>query len=88
MAKQRTTFGKLQRDRDKQARNAAKQERRVANKENPPEEAPVVAPSAPVDEAKVLAALAGLQADFGSGRISQEEFEETRTELARKLGMG
>jgi hypothetical protein len=92
VARRKTTYGKLERDREKQAKQKAKLERRAqraaesASAADEPEE-DVEAPE-PVDEEKVLAALAKLQASFGAGEISFEEFEERRDELSRSLGMG
>ena len=85
MSRRRTTFGKLQRDRDKQAKQKAKQERRAERSEQsdePDEEAPA-APE--VDQAKVLAQLADLHAAFDDGKIGFEDFETRRDELTSQL---
>ena len=85
MSRRRTTFGKLQRDRDKQAKQKAKQERRAERSEQsdePDEEAPA-APE--VDQAKVLAQLADLHAAFDDGKIGFEDFETRREELTSQL---
>lgn len=84
MARQRTTFGKLQRDREKQARARAKQERRQAGPA--PVEEGEQAPPAPVaDQSAVLQALADLHAAFEDGAVSLEDFETRRDDLTRKL---
>ena len=85
MARRRTTFGKLQRDRDKQAKQKAKQERR-AERSEPTDEVEDEAPSTPeVDQAKVLAQLADLHAAFDDGKIGFDDFETRREELTSQL---
>lgn len=84
MARRRTTFGKLQRDRDKQAKAKAKLERRAARSETS-EDPPEGTVEPVVDQAAALAALAALQQSYGAGEISYEEFESRRDELSRSL---
>jgi sRNA-binding protein len=85
VSRRRTTFGKLQRDRDKQAKQRAKREKRAERAEQSAED-PDEAPAAPeVDQATVLARLAQLHADFDDDKISFEEFEEQRDELTSQL---
>jgi hypothetical protein len=83
MAKQRSTFGKLQRAADKQAKARAKQERRAARAEAVDEEPEDTGPV--MDEAIVLEALAELQQSFADGKIGMEEFETRRDQLAAAL---
>lgn len=86
MSRRRTTFGKLQRDRDKQAKQKAKQERRAERSEqgdDEPEED--VAPPPEVDQATVLAQLADLHAAFDDGKIGFDDFEARREELTSQL---
>ena len=84
MSRRRTTFGKLQRDRDKQAKQKAKQERRAERAEKPDEpEETVEAPE--VDQSKVLAQLADLHAAFDDGKIGFDDFEARREELTSQL---
>lgn len=84
MSRRRTTFGKLQRDRDKQAKQRAKQERRAERAEQSDDAAAEdTAPA--VDQAKVLAQLADLHAAFDDGRISFDDFEARREELTSQL---
>ena len=71
MSRRRTTFGKLQRDRDKQAKAQAKLERD--------------APAPEVDQAEVLAQLAELHAAFDDGKMGLEDFEARRDELTSQL---
>lgn len=85
MSRRRTTFGKLQRDRDKQAKQKAKQERRAerAEHDDEPEESAAAAPA--VDQSKILAQLADLHAAFDDGKISFDDFEARREELTNQL---
>jgi hypothetical protein len=86
VSRRRTTFGKLQRDRDKQAKQRAKQERRAerAEKTDTPEDEATTA-EAPVDQSKLLAQLADLHAAFDDGRIGFDDFEARREELTSQL---
>lgn len=87
MSKRRTTFGKLQRERDKQAKAAEKRDRRVARLEEQEQEpAPEVAGEA--EQANLLAALAALHDDYEAGRVGTEEFESRRDELRDRLHVG
>ena len=85
MSRRRTTFGKLQRDRDKQAKQKAKQERRAerAEQSDEPDEETTAAPE--VDQSKVLAQLADLHAAFDDGKIGFDDFEARREELTSQL---
>lgn len=84
MAKQRSTFGKLQRAAEKREKAQAKVERRAARAAESDEAEP--APEQPqIDEAIVLEALAELQASYAEGRIGTEEFETRREQLAGQL---
>jgi hypothetical protein len=85
VSRRRTTFGKLQRDRDKQAKAKAKIERRAARSEDS-EQDEEAAPAAPeVDQATVLAQLAELHAAFDDGKLDLEAFEARRDELTSLL---
>ena len=85
MSRRRTTFGKLQRDRDKQAKQRAKQERRAERSEQVDDD-PDATPAAPeVDQASVLARLAELHAAFDDGKIGFDDFEAQRDELTSQL---
>lgn len=83
MSRRRSTFGKLQRDRDKQAKARAKLERRQERAEHDDGDAQDPMPEA--DQARVLAELADLHAAFDDGRISFDDFEVRRQELTSKL---
>lgn len=84
MSRRRTTFGKLQRDRDKQAKAQAKLERRAQRAEQTDEQGSEV-PAPEVDQAKVLAQLAELHAAFDDGKMGLEDFEARRDELTSQL---
>jgi hypothetical protein len=85
VSRRRTTFGKLQRDRDKQAKARAKQERRQERAEHGDDEVDEVEPVAEADQATVLAQLADLHAAFDDGKIGFDDFEARRQELTSKL---
>ena len=86
MARRRTTFGKLQRDRDKQAKAKAKIERRTTRAEqSTDEDEETVEPAGQQDQAAVLAALADLHAAYDDGQISLDDFEVKRDELRNAL---
>ncbi|HEX8805015.1 MAG TPA: hypothetical protein VF743_12505 [Acidimicrobiales bacterium] len=84
MSRRRTTFGKLQRDRDKQAKAKAKIERRAARAEGS-DDAPQEDPAPQVDQTAVLDQLAKLHAAFDDGKIGLEDFEARRDELTSML---
>ncbi len=84
MARQRTTFGKIMREREKQQRAQAKQEKRAersAEVEGDEEVEEVPAH----DEGDVLASLAKLHEAYDAEQIDFDTFEERRTELMSRL---
>jgi hypothetical protein len=96
MATRRTTFEKLQRERDKKAKAAAKRERRQErNREEG--EGDEFGPELSVDTltesavrpnmkpAEILAEMEVAHEQFKAGRITSEEFEERKTELLTVL---
>jgi hypothetical protein len=83
VARRRTTFGKLQRDRDKQAKARAKIERKAARAEQTSDDEENG--TREVDQAKVLAELAALHTSYDDGEISLEDFEARRDELRNLL---
>lgn len=83
MAKNRATFGKLQRERDKKAKAAAKREKRAARTDD--EGGSVDVAVSEHEEARVLAALASLHRSFDEGTIGIDEFELRRDELTRRI---
>jgi hypothetical protein len=85
VSRRRTTFGKLQRDRDKQAKARAKVEKRQQKSDDPGDEALEVDDAPEVDQAKVLDQLARLHEAYDDGRIELDDFEEKRAELTSLL---
>jgi hypothetical protein len=87
LAARRTTFGKLQRDRDKKARANAKRERRMAR---PDEEEPVATerPADPAGQAETIESLRVLHERFEDGAVGFEEFEEQKAALLARLTPG
>jgi len=85
VSRRRTTFGKLQRDRDKQAKAQAKLERRQERAEQGDGDVDVQDAAPEADQATVLAQLADLHAAFDDGRISFDDFEVRRQELTSQL---
>ena len=83
MANRRTTFGKLQRERDKKEKAQIKAEKRAARQESKGEEEPAQAPAG--DQDALLDALADLHRRFEDGAISIDDFEERREQLTSRL---
>ena len=75
MSRRRTTFGKLQRDRDKQAKQRAKQEKRAERSEQGDEPDEPRGSRTLVDQSSVLEKLAELHAAFDDGKIGFDDFE-------------
>lgn len=86
MAQQRSTFAKLQREREKKEKAVAKASRR-AEKATAAAETSTAAPS-PDNEANILAALAELHAAYEEGSVSSDEFEDRRDQLRQQLQVG
>lgn len=84
MAKHRATFGKLQRERDKKAKAAAKRERRISRGDEAADEATDDA-LPEQDQARILAALASLHRSYDEGNLSMDEFELRRDELTSRI---
>ena len=82
MANRRTTFGKLQRERDKKEKAVLKAERRAARQENKVDS---TAQPAAGDQDALLTALAELHRQFEDGGMSIDEFEERREQLTSRL---
>lgn len=92
MGAQRTSFEKLQRDRAKKAKAAAKRERRQDRSIEPvPDPDLAVDESRPDDElgelsaADLLRAVEVVHKRFDAKMISYEEFEEKKAELLGRL---
>ena len=83
MARSRSTFGKMQREQEKRSRARAKQEKRLARRdEDQPEEGAVTTAE---DQASILEALAQLHEDLAEGRIPLEIFEARQEELRSSI---
>ena len=88
MAASRTTFEKLQRDRAKQAKAAAKRARRLERGTDEPEDETPIDVSAITEElsaAQLLDLVEKLHKQFDDEIISFEEFEDQKTELMARL---
>ncbi len=84
MARSRSTFGKLQRDQAKRAKAKAKQEDRLARREDRATTDPG-APRPAEDQSALLEQFARLHDDLADGRISLEDFELRQEELRSRL---
>ncbi len=82
MANRRTTFGKLQRERDKKEKAQIKAEKKAARLENKGEDRDETPAG---DQDALLDALADLHRRFEDGAISIDEFEERREQLTSRL---
>jgi hypothetical protein len=91
MGAQRTTFDKLQRDRAKKAKAAAKRQERLERKESAGQEDEGLMEVSVSDfgpelsAAELLKLVEALHAQFDAEKISFEEFEEQKTELFARL---
>ena len=89
MGGQRTSFSKLQRDRDKKAKAAAKRERRQERSANAgAEEATDTLVDDGVSELSaddLLKAIESIHQRFEAKTISYEEFEEQKIDLLSRL---
>lgn len=91
MAAQRTSFEKLQRDRAKKAKAAAKREKRF-DKTTPEtdEELEPMAPAEPGTElsaAELLARVEEIHRLFEAKKISFEDFEEQKADLMARISV-
>jgi hypothetical protein len=88
MATQRTSFAKLQRDRAKKAKAAAKRERRLerAAEARTGSDTEFETPTdGPISAAELLHEIEVTHQRFEAGSISYEEFEEKKAELLARL---
>jgi hypothetical protein len=86
MASRGTTFAKMERDRAKKAKAAAKRERRT--EERGADEEPTEVGEGAISAEELLTIVARLQEDLESGRIDLDEFEERKAELAARIDLG
>jgi hypothetical protein len=88
MATQRTSFNKLQRDRDKQEKAAAKRDRRQSRATATDEDA-AVGPVAPTGNApsaqELLDEVEKIHRQFDAGDIDFETYEDKKTLLLSQL---
>ena len=82
MARQRTTFGKIMREREKQQRAQAKLEKRAERGSEDDEE---LEETPSHDQDDVLASLAKLHEAFDNEQIDFDTFEERRAELMSRI---
>ena len=83
MARQRTTFGKIMREREKQQRAQAKLEKRAERSSEDGEEVEEAVPTHDQDD--VLASLAKLHEAYDNEQIDFDTFEERRAELMSRI---
>lgn len=92
MAAQRTSFEKLQRDRAKKAKQAAKREKRL-EKGTDVETDEVVEPMAPAEPGtelsagELLARVEEIHRLFDDKKISFEDFEEQKADLMARISV-
>jgi len=89
---QRTSFAKLQRDRDRQAKAAAKRDRRQERQTEAAQAAEAVDPAQMLDGAgaeisasELLALVAAVHRQFEEETIDFETFEQTKADLLARL---
>ena len=85
MATRRTSFGKLQRDRAKQATQAAKRERRLEKSTAEEEEVAVIPEEGEIPPEQLLVLIEQIHKQFDDKVIDFEEFEEKKAELMARL---
>lgn len=92
MAAQRTSFEKLQRDRAKKAKAAAKREKRLDKgpDEEASDELSELAPAEPGTEmtaAELLARVEEIHRLFDAKKLSFEDFEEQKADLMARISV-
>jgi hypothetical protein len=90
MAAQRTSFEKLQRDRAKKAKAAAKREKRLdkSTPEEPEELAPLESePGTELTAAELLARVEEIHRLFEAKKLSFEDFEEQKADLMARISV-
>jgi hypothetical protein len=87
MGAQRTTFEKLQRDRAKKAKAAAKRERRLEKDDGASDDTPevTVPTEGELSAPQLLELIEQVHRQFEAKEITYEELEERRTELLARL---
>ena len=84
MATRRTSFGKLQRDRAKQATAAAKRERRQ-DRSTEETELAVIPTEGELSAHQLLVLIEQIHQQFDAKEIDFDEFEEKKAELLARL---
>ena len=90
MAAQRTSFEKLQRDRAKKAKAAAKREKRLdksPDEEAEIEELPPLGDGVELTAAELLQRVEDLHRRFEDKKISFEDFEEEKADLMARISV-
>ena len=88
MAARRTTFGKIERDRAKKAKAAAKRERRVERAEGGDDDEVEETTTAPrLSQEEAMDRLAKLHQRFDDGDIDFDDFEEQKAALLANLAV-
>ena len=87
MAKQRSTFGKIQREQEKRAKAQAKRDRRAQRGSGEGEEEQET-PQVAADQGAILDALARLYQQYENGELETEDFEVRRDELRAQIDLG
>ncbi|MGE3620349.1 MAG: hypothetical protein AB7L84_07800 [Acidimicrobiia bacterium] len=85
MATNRSTFAKLERDRNKSAKAAAKRERRQSREKAEAEEVITAAPGEELSAAQLLAMVEQLHRQLDDEEISFDEFEERKIDLMARI---
>ena len=88
MAVQRTSFEKLQRDRAKKAKAAAKREKRLDKTEAPADESTEIdlgEEGETLSAAELLVQIERIHKQFDDGDLSFEDFEELKSDLLGRL---
>ncbi len=89
MGAQRTSFSKLQRDRDKKAKAAAKRERRqersAASSDAAPTDTLTAAGGDTLSADELLRAIESIHRRYEAKAISYEEYEEQKADLLSRL---
>lgn len=85
VAGQRTTFGKLQRERAKQAKQAAKRDRRHDRSSGVPAEPAPLAPGEQLSPAELLRRVEEIHRQYDAGKLTLEDFDEQRADLLARL---
>lgn len=88
MATRRTTFDKLQRERAKKAKAAAKRERRQDRSSDEGADVDVdLAAEEELSPGELLERIEAVHERFAAGQMSFEDFEEQKTELLTRLSL-